>query len=79
MASPKPHSWSRHAYGQVFKRCDVCGRRRWWTLYYEMYGDCPGCARCQEKGRATHTSVWWWACTDCLVDALGEKLKESEE
>ncbi len=70
MARPVACSWITHATRRWFDHCDKCGRRRLVARYYEVYGECPGCDRCREKGREEHILTWWWECTGCLIDTI---------
>jgi len=54
-------AWTEHGYRRWLARCDMCGAWRIVGWYYECYPprDEP------ERG-------WWYACADCLLDAVDE-------
>lgn len=62
--------WTSKHSCRWFACCDQCGRWRLFGWYYEVYP--PVRSTPPESG-------WWWACADCLVDIISDRLfKESE-
>jgi hypothetical protein len=59
--------WTSESSRRWFARCDQCSRWRFLGWYYEVYPPLKG----SEAG-------WWWACADCLVDILSERLERGE-
>lgn len=57
--------WTSEHSHRWFARCDQCGCWRLFGWYYEVYPPLHG------KGKA---SGWWWACADCLVDTISDRL-----
>jgi hypothetical protein len=49
-----------------FHRCDQCRRRRLVGWYYEVY---------PPIGSEGDESGWWWACADCLVNIVSDRLE----
>lgn len=59
--------WTSAHSHRWFARCDQCGRWRLFGWYYELYP--PLRSKGSEAG-------WWWACADCLVDIISDRLAE---
>lgn len=57
--------WTVKHSHRWFARCDQCLRWRFFGWYYELYPPL------HSKGEA---SGWWWACADCLVDIISDRL-----
>ena len=57
--------WTINHSHRWFARCDQCGRWRLFGWYYELYPPL------RSKGSA---AGWWWACGDCLVDIISDRL-----
>lgn len=62
--------WTSEGSRMWFHRCDQCSRRRLVGWYYEVYP--PIGSEGDEAG-------WWWACADCLVNIVSDRLAEVKE
>ncbi len=61
--------WPTEGSRMWFHHCDQCGRRRLVGWYYEVYP--PLHSKGSEAG-------WWWACADCLVTIVSDRLDEAK-
>lgn len=53
-----------------FRRCDQCGKCRWVGTYYEVY---------PPLGSKGDAAGWWYACADCLLDMISDRLDDGRE
>lgn len=59
--------WTARGSLYWFHRCDdQCGRWRLVGWYYEVYPP-------------LHSKGWWWACADCLVNIISDRLEEQKQ
>ncbi len=62
--------WTVEGQRRWFARCDQCHRWRLIGWYYEVYPPIGS------EGKA---AGWWYACTDCLVDTLSDRLAATQQ